>query len=103
MLFKNFMEAHAFYRYPSSYRLGTIGNETGVIRSYSNGKKKDIIKNKGKKVYYVLKNENVKNLFRLNKIFNKKVRFFRKVSEGVKDMGLYNVGYFYKNYVILVK
>ena len=103
MLFENFREAHFHYKYPSSYRIGTVGNETGVIRSYSNGQKKDIIKDYGKKIYYVLKNDNVKDLFRLNKKSKKKVRFFRKVEDGVLDMGLYHVHRFYKNYVVLLK
>ena len=65
MLFENFREAHFHYKYPSSYRIGTVGNETGVIRSYSNGKKKDIIKNDGKKVYYVLKNVEIYRSYKI--------------------------------------
>ena len=43
-MFKNIKEAHEHYKYISSHRFGTIGNDTGVIRSYSNGEKGDIIK-----------------------------------------------------------
>ena len=37
--FRNFKEAHQYYKYPSTHRIGTIYNATGVIRSYSNGTK----------------------------------------------------------------
>ena len=43
-LFKNFKDAHEYYNYPGTYRHGTIYDETGVIRSYSNGTK-DFFKN----------------------------------------------------------
>ena len=90
MIFRNFKEAHEYYKYPSSHRFGTIGNEKGVIRSYSNGKGCDYYKNNEKEVYYKIKNERIYNLFQLNIINKRKVRFFKKVSEGVKDLGLYN-------------
>ena len=41
--FNNFKEAHEYYEYPSTHRVGTIGDSNGVIRSYSNGKKGDIL------------------------------------------------------------
>ena len=44
-MFKNIKEAHEHYNYPGSYRTGTIYNDKGVIRCYSNGMK-DIYKNK---------------------------------------------------------
>ena len=101
--FNNFKEAHEYYKYPSTHRIGTIGDDNGVIRSYSNGKKGDIIKDNGKIIYYKLKNEKIKNLFRLSIINKKKVRFFKKDNNKVLDMGEYNVSKFYKNYVKLVK
>ena len=61
-LFKNFKEAHEFYNFPSSHRFGTIYNDKGVIRSYSNGEY-DIEKNNFKIFYYKLKNHTIKEVF----------------------------------------
>ena len=102
-LFKNFKKAHEHYKYPSSHRIGTIGDDKGVIRSYSNGEKGDIIMDEGNKIYYVIKNNKIKNLFTLSKQNNRKLRFFKKIDEGVLDMGLYYVERFYKNYVKLMR
>lgn len=44
MLFKNFKEAHAHYKYPGSHRIGSYSNDKGIIRSYSSGEKGDIFK-----------------------------------------------------------
>ncbi len=101
MIFKNFKQAHEYYNYPGSHRIGSYGDSTGIIRTYSNGKNGDIIKNNI--IYYVLKNQNIKNKFKLNIKNKKKIRFFVKVSNGVKDMGLYHVKRFYKNYVVFKK
>lgn len=103
MIFKNFKEATLFYKYPSSHRFGTIGNEKGVIRSYSNGEKGDIFKEEGKVIYYKLKNEKVKAMFKKSIQSQQKIRFFRKINKGVKDMGNYKAQKFYKNYVKLIK
>ena len=103
MIFRNFQEATFFYKYPSSHRFGTIGNEKGVIRSYSNGEKGDIIKNDGKVIYYKLKNEKVKAMFKKSIESQQKIRFFRKINAGVKDMGNYRAEKFYKDFVKLVK
>ena len=101
MIFKNFKIAHNYYKYPSSYRFGTIGDNLGVIRSYSNGKNNDIIEKN--KIKYKIKNKKIRDLFRLSKLNNKKLRFFYKVDNGVKDLGLFKVKRFYKEYVILYK
>jgi len=101
MFFKNFKEAHEYYNYPGSHRIGSYGNEKGIIRSYSNGKKGDILKNN--KIYYVLKNSNIKEKFKLNIKNKKKIRFFIKLDKRVKDMGLYFVKRFYKNFVVFEK
>ena len=101
MIFKNFKEAHEYYKYPGSHRIGSFGDDKGVIRSYSNGKKGDILKNN--KIYYVLKNDNIKEKFKLNIKNNKKIRFFIKQENVVKDMGLYHVKRFYKNFVVFEK
>ena len=99
-MFKNIKQAHEYYKYPGSYRIGTIYDENGVIRSYSNGTK-DIIKDNI--FYYELKNDKIKNAFKINKKNNKSLRLFRKDNNSVKDMGLYKVDKFYKNYVKLIK
>ena len=101
MIFKNFKEAHEYYKYPGSHRIGSFGDDRGIIRSYSNGKKGDILKNN--KIYYVLKNDNIKEKFKLNIKNNKKIRFFIKQENGVKDMGLYHVKRFYRNFVVFEK
>ena len=102
-IFKNFKEAHEYYKYPSSHRIGTISDSKGVIRSYSNGKKGDIFKNDGNIIYYQLKNEKIKEEFSISKKGKRKIRFFRKIDKGVLDMGLYYVDKFYKTFVKLVK
>ena len=99
-MFKNIKQAHEYYKYPGSYRIGTIYDDNGVIRSYSNGIK-DIVKNNI--FYYEIKNEKIKNDFKLNKKNNNKLRVFRKENNSVKDLGLYKVDKFYKNYVKLIK
>jgi len=99
-MFKNIKQAHEYYKYPGSYRTGTIYNDKGVIRCYSNGTK-DIIK---KNIfYYELKNDSIKEKFKLNKNNNKPLRIFRKENNQVRDLGLYKVDKFYKNYVKLIK
>ena len=99
-MFKNIKQAHEHYKYPGSYRTGTIYDDKGVIRCYSNGMK-DIYKDKI--FYYELKNDKIKNAFKLNKKNNKSLRLFRKEDNSVKDMGLYKVDKYYKNYVKLIK
>ncbi len=101
MIFKNFKEAHNYYKYPGTHRVGSYGDDKGIIWSYSCGKKGDILKNDV--VYYVLKNDKIKEKFKLNIKNKKKLRFFLKVENGVKDMGLYNVKKFYKNFVVFQK
>jgi len=101
MIFKNFKEAHEYYNFNGSHRIGSFGDEKGITRSYSNGKKNDKFLNN--KIFYILKNEKVKEKFKLNIKNNKRVRFFKKQNNGVKDMGLYYVKGFYNNYVVFIK
>ena len=72
-----------------------------VKEDFKHFKKGDILKKN--KVYYVLKNDKIKDKFKLNIKNKKKLRFFIKVKDGVQDMGLYHVKRFYKNYVIFEK
>lgn len=53
MIFKNFKQAHEYNNYPGSHRIGSYGDSKGIIRTYSNGKNGDMIKNNI--IYYVLK------------------------------------------------
>lgn len=99
-MFKNIKQAHEYYKYPGSYRIGTIYDDNGVIRCYSNGMK-DIYKDKI--FYYELKNTKIKDLFLKTKNNKKKIRVFRKDKDYVKDLGLYKVDKFYKNFVKLIK
>ena len=50
MIFKNFKKAQEYYKYPGTHRIGSYGNDKGIIRSYSSGKKGDIIK----KIAYIM-------------------------------------------------
>ena len=101
-LFKNFKKAHEHYNFPFSHRIGTVYNDKGVIRSYSNGEY-DIEKDNYKIFYYKIKNDKIKEAFLLNKINNKALKLFVKVKEGVLDLGKYIVDRFYKGYVKLLK
>ena len=103
MIFKNLKEAHVYYNYPSTHRFGTIGNEKGVIRSYSNGVNCDKILESNKVIYYRIKNDRIKKMYQTSIDNKKKVRFFRKVKEGVLDMGLYLPVRFHKGFVKLLK
>ena len=103
MIFKNLKEAHNYYNYPSSHRFGTIGNEKGVIRSYSNGKGCDYYLKNTNIIYYKIKNEKIKNLFELNISNKKKIRFFKKIKNGVEDLGLYNVKKITQNNFVKLK
>lgn len=104
MIFKNIKEAHKYYKYPSSHRFGTIGDTKGVLRSYSNGKGCDYYRKSGKEIYYKIKNERIRNLYSLNLKTKQKVRFFRKVDNGVEDLGLYKVVKFTKDsFIKLIK
>ena len=101
MNFRNIKEVDKYYKYPMSYRIGSIYDDKGIIRSYSNGQKTDY--KRGKFFYYELKNDFIKQKFKMNINNNKKVRLIVKTENGVNDEGLYNVSGFYKNYVRLQK
>jgi hypothetical protein len=98
--FKNFKIAHEYYNYPSTHRIGTIFNETGVIRSYSN----NIVDKYSENFsifYYKLKNNKIESAFRLSKSNNKTLRLFLKQKNDVIDLGLYKVINIENNYVKL--
>ena len=95
-VFKNFKKW--YYNYPGSYRFGTIYNEKGVIRSFSNNTY-DI--DKDKVFYYKIKNDIIKSEFRKKMGF--KIRLFVKKDKRVEDRGLYKVDKFYKGFIKLIK
>ena len=64
MIFKNIKEVDEYYKYPMSYRMGSIYDDKGIIRIYSNGQKGDY--ETDKYFYYKLKNKQVKERFRNN-------------------------------------
>ena len=102
-LFKNFKTAHEHYKFKGSYRHGTVGDEKGVIRSYSNGNNGDLIKNNGDQIWYKIKNLRIRNLFKLSARSKRPIRVFVKVNEGVLDMGLYLVYKITQKFAILIK
>ena len=92
-VYKNWREAHKANSLPGSYQDGSYGPKgKGIVRSYSNGTPgKDFIKakpdGKGYEILYRLKNEAYGEKFSINIRQKQSVRFFRKVSDGVEDLG----------------
>jgi len=92
MLFKNIKEAHYYFNFPGSYRVGSIIKNGNVVRIYSNSDSKPDFFNKNKsKFYYVLNSNKIKNAFLNNKKNNIKVRVFIKEQDNVKYYGLFSV------------
>ena len=83
--FKNIQEGHTHYKYPGSFRVGSIfKKDYGIIRSYSNGEKSDRFINKNTFIYEV-KNEEYYKKFKINLIKNNKVRLFVKSNNKLKN------------------
>ena len=101
MIFKNIKQADEFHKYPMSYRMGSIYDDKGIIRIYSNGEKGDY--ETPKFFYYKLKNDKIGNRFKQNIKNKKRVRLIIKIDEGVKDRGLLEVKGFYNGFVRLLK
>ena len=101
MIFKNIKQADEYHKYPMSYRMGSIYDDKGIIRIYSNGKKGDY--ETPKFFYYKLKNDKIGNRFKQNIKNKKRVRLIIKIDEGVKDRGLLEVKGFYNGFVRLGK
>lgn len=119
-IFRNFLEAHAFYKFPQTHRIGTIGNKSvGVIRSYSANHKvpaadgtlewkdrfifSDVAKDATSlpiQIFYRLKNEKIMRLFQTNMAKGTSLRFFKKLDEAdltwadehSKIMGVWDLG-----------
>ncbi len=101
MIFKNIKEVDEYHKYPMSHRMGSIYDDKGIIRIYSNGEKGDY--ETPKFFYYKLKNDNVQQRFKLNIKNKKKVRVIVKVKDGVHDKGLLTVKGFKNDFVRLRK
>ena len=101
MNFRNIKEVDQYYKYPMSYRIGSIYDDKGIIRIYSNGQKGDY--ETDKYFYYKLKNKQVRERFKNNIKNNKKIRLLVKVESGVKDRGLLEVKGFFNGFVRIVK
>jgi galactokinase len=94
-VFANFLLACKHYDFPGSHQHGSTSNANGVIRTYSNSTPgKDRVLRGGHEIHYRLKSVDVQRKFSLNMASGQKVRFFRKVENGCKDMGLFNVAGF---------
>ena len=85
MNFKNIKTLDAHYKYPMSYRIGTIYDSDGLVRVYSNGKNEDY-SNRGF-FYYKIKNKTIENRFRESKKSGNKFRLVTKSQNGVTDHG----------------
>ena len=101
MQFKNIKMLDAHYKHPMSYRIGTIYDDNGIVRVYSNGNNSDY--EKGTFFYYKLKNTNVESRFRDAKKKGLAFRLVTKKDNGVTDRGLYKVSGFNKGFVRLIR
>lgn len=92
-IFRNFQVACAHYKFPGSHQCGSFGPKgTGIVRTYSNATLgKDLVLDDGALFLYRLKDEAVRAQFKVNQQRKKAVRVFRRVSQGVADLGLYQV------------
>ena len=83
-VFPNFLEACKHYEFPNSHRIGSVYNDTGIIRTHSNATPgKDFVLRDGHEILYRLKNDLIKEKFQLNMQSHQTVRFFRKVQHYV--------------------
>jgi hypothetical protein len=106
-IFQNFRVACAHYGFPGSFQCGSVWNERGVIRSYSNSTPgKDKVLLGGSEIWYRLKSLEMQGHFERNMRSGQGVRFFRRVPHcigkvtqkpGCKDMGLFDVAGFMEN------
>ena len=107
-IFKNIKEAHKFFKFPGSYRVGTLIKNDFVIRIYSNGvAAPDYFTHKNKYFYYIIKSQKILDSFKNNKINNKSIHLFTRNLEtkNVHYYGKYKIRGFRKEnkYVLLEK
>ena len=101
MHFKNIKTLDEHYKHPMSYRIGTIYNDNGIVRVYSNGNNSDY--EKGTFFYYKIKNIKIESRFKDAKKKDLAFRLVTKVHNGVNDRGLYKVSGFNKGFVRLIR
>jgi len=100
MTFAGIKEAHHFYGFPGSHRVGSIYSPgKGIVRSYSNGKKNDIIKENT--VKYIIKDAVHKERFKENIQKKTKLRFFYRDSTGFHDHGMFLPVRIHGEYIIM--
>lgn len=101
--FSGIKEAHEYYKFKGSYQHGTVYDETGVIRSYSNGSSDDVIEEDSIIYWISVERPYIRDAFDRNKKNNKPLRFFKKnkKADHVEDMGLWVVVKTDFNYVKL--
>mgnify|MGYP001458802120 CR=1 FL=1 len=105
-LFKNIKEAHYYYKFPGSYRIGTIIKDNIVIRVYSNGiSAPDYFIKNNNEFFYFIKNEKIFNAFKNTKKNKKYIYLFARINRGVNFYGVYKIKGFRENnkYVLLEK
>lgn len=100
-IFQNFKVACEHCKFPGSFQCGSVWNEHGIVRSYSNSTPgKDKVIKSGSEIWYRLKSLEMQAHFQRNVESGQKVRFFRRVPHsigkvtqkpGCKDMGLFTV------------
>ena len=80
--FKNIREAHYYYKFPGSYRIGCIIKDDIVIRVYSNNKSKpDFFNKNNREFFYTLKNSKIKLAFENNKKLKKTIHVFSRSND----------------------
>ena len=91
--FANFAAACRHYSFPGSHQVGSYGPKgEGILRSYSNGTPgKDLVLDGGDKFLYRLKDSTVRAQFEVNASRGRPVQVFRKVAEGVVELGSFDV------------
>lgn len=112
MIFQKIKDAHEHYKYPGSYRHGTIVDSGIVLRSYSAGVTrrdtpyavgKDIVTGDGS-FYYMINNDTIREAYQETMRRNEKIRLFIKLNDGrVVDAGLRKPIKFYKGFVKLIR
>lgn len=103
-MFRTFKEACGFYKFPGSHQVGSFGNSSGILRSYSNDTPgKDFFLDGEREILYKLKDDSYREKFNRNILNDQLVRVFRKVNMEVenscrktrttyvKDLGLFSV------------
>lgn len=103
--FKNIKSAHEHFKFPGSYRHGTVITNNLAIRIYSNMISSPDILNKNKTLfYYVVKTPKRLQAFKNNKKENIPIDIFIKQENEVLYLGKYKVlGFRQSNKYVVLK